>query len=106
MKHKFWPDLLRPSTRAFVREARRTPGYSFFDWLHGYFYARWPYLYIGIGTGGHPLARVFGPLVRGLSRLFPPRATGGRSPDRVTFADTYHGKVMPLEAAKRLVTVG
>lgn len=106
MKRKFWPDLLRPSTRAFVREARRTPGYSFFDWLHGYVYARWPYLYIGIGTGGHPLARVFGPLVRGLSRLFPPRATGGRSPDRVTFADTYHGKVMPLEAAKRLVTVG
>jgi ferredoxin len=24
----------------------------------------------------------------------------------VTFADTYHGKVMPLESAKRLVTVG
>jgi len=105
VKHKFWPDLLRPSTRAFARAARRTPGYSFFDWLHGYVYARWPYLYIGIGTGEHPLARIFGPLVRGLSRLFPPRATDDRSSARVTFADTYHGKVVPLDAAKRLVTV-
>ncbi len=52
MKLSLWP---RPSTRAFMREARRTPGYSLLDWLHGYIYARWPYLYIGIGTGEHPL---------------------------------------------------
>ena len=103
MKRKFWPHLVRPSTRAFAREARRTPGFSFFDWLHGYVYGRWPYLYIGIGTGEHPLARVFGPLVRWLARLFPPRPSD--EPDHVTFADTYHGKVVPLEAAKQLVTV-
>ena len=105
MKKKFWPNLLRPSTRAFARQARRTPGYSLFDWLHGYVYARWPYLYIGIGTGEHPLARIFGPLVRGLGRLFPPRSTDRQSSERATFADTYHGKVVPLEAATRLVTV-
>ena len=105
MKRKIWPRLPRPSTRAFMREARRTPGYSFFDWLHGYIYARWPYLYIGIGTGEHPLARLFGPLVWGLIRLFPPRTTLARGPDQITFADTYHGKVVPLEAAKQLVTV-
>jgi ferredoxin len=103
MKTKFWSSLVRPSTRAFAREARRTPGYSLFDWLHGYIYARWPYLYIGIGTGEHWLARVFGPLVRQLGRLFPPRPSDGS--DHVTFADTYHGKVVPLEAAKQLVTV-
>ncbi len=103
MKRKFWSKLVRPSTRAFAREARRTPGYSLFDWLHGYIYARWPYLYIGIGTGEHPLARVIGPLVRQLGRLFPPRPSDDA--DRVTFADTYHGKVVPLEAAKQLVTV-
>ncbi|NIO71675.1 MAG: 4Fe-4S dicluster domain-containing protein [Anaerolineae bacterium] len=103
MKRKFWPNLVRPSTRAFAREARRTPGFSFFDWLHGYVYGRWPYLYIGIGTGEHPLARVFGPLVRWLVRLFPPRSSD--DPDHITFADTYHGKVVPLEAAKQLVTV-
>jgi len=103
MKHKSGFNLLRPSTRAFAREARRTPGYSLFDWLHGYVYGRWPYLYIGIGTGEHPLARVFGPLVRWLVRLFPP--TSADDPDHVTFADTYHGKVVPLEAAKQLVTI-
>ena len=103
MKRKFWPNLVRPSTRAFAREARRTPGYSLFDWLHGYVYTRWPYLYIGIGTGEHPLARVFGAPMRWLARLFPPRPAD--DPDHVTFADTYHGKVVPLEAAKQLVTV-
>lgn len=102
-EHTSWFNLLRPSTRAFAREARRTSGYSLFDWLHGYVYARWPYLYIGIGTGEHPLACVFGPLVRRLARLFPSRPAD--DPDHVTFADTYHGKVVPLEAAKQLVTV-
>jgi ferredoxin len=103
MKRKFWPNLVRPSTRAFAREARRTPGYSLFDWLHGYVYGRWPYLYIGIGTGEHPLARIFGPPVRWLARLLLPRPAD--DPDQVTFADTYHGKVVPLGAARQLVTV-
>jgi ferredoxin len=94
---------LKPSTVEFARQARRTPGFSFFDWVHGYVYGRWPYLYIGVATGQHPLARVLGPLVRWLARVFPPRATDG--PDRVTAADTYHGKVVPLDAATQLVTV-
>ena len=98
-----WKKWLKPSTVAFAREARRTPGFSLFDWIHGYVYARWPYLYIGIGTGEHRLARLFGPLVRGLARLFPPRPAGDAG--RVTFADTYHGKVVPLAAATQLVTV-
>jgi len=100
MPRKPWP---RPSTVAFIREARRKPGFSLFDWVHGYVYARWPYLYIGIGTGEHPLARVFGPPVRWLVQRFPPRQTDG--PGRVTFADTYHGKVVSLDAATQLVTV-
>jgi len=94
------PSLIRPSTRAFVEEARRTPGYSLFDWLHGYVYARWPYLYIGVGTGEHVLARLFGPPVRWLVRRLPPKPPGSPA-----FADTYHGKVVPLEAATQLVTV-
>jgi ferredoxin len=100
MTHKTW---LKSSTVEFAREGRRTPGYSLFDWLHGYVYGRWPYLYIGVATGEHPLARVFGPLVRLLARLFPPGAAD--DPERVTFADTYHGKVVPLDAATQLVTV-
>lgn len=103
MQSKRWPGLIQRSTRAFAREARRTDGYSLADWLHGYVYARWPYLYIGIGTGQHPLARIFGPTVRLVGRLLPSRPDDGG--DRVTFADGYHGKVVPLEAATQLVTV-
>lgn len=102
----FWSRLLRPSTLAFLREARRMPGYSFFDWLHGYIYGRWPYLYIGIGTGEHPLARMVGPLAGWVLHLFSQRSNERCSTDgRIGFADTYHGKVVPLEAAKRLVAV-
>ena len=103
MEHRRWPALIRPSTRAFSREARRIPGYSFLDWLHGYVYIRWPYLYIGIGSGNHPLARILGPPVRLVGRLFP--ATPRHDRETGTFADGYHGKVVPLEAAAQLVTV-
>jgi Pyruvate/2-oxoacid:ferredoxin oxidoreductase delta subunit len=102
MRRKPRLDPIHPSTRAFIREARRTPGYSLLDWLHGYVYARWPYLYISVGVGEHPLARIFGPLARLLGRLIP-RRTG--DPDRITFADSYHGKVVPFQAASQLVTV-
>jgi Pyruvate/2-oxoacid:ferredoxin oxidoreductase delta subunit len=103
MQRRRWPALVRPSTRAFTREARRLPGYSFLDLLHGYVYSRWPYLYIGIGTGEHMLARILGPPVRLMGRLFP----GPPRPDRETgtYADGYHGKVVPLAAAAQLVTV-
>lgn len=101
---KRWPFVPSPSTRAFIREARRTPGYSLFDLLHGYVYARWPYLYIGIGTGEHRLARLFGPLAGRLARLFPARPRAGGQ--AVTLADTYHGKVVRPAAAAQLVTVG
>lgn len=112
-----WP---RPSTRAFVREARRLPGYSFFDWLHGYVYARWPYLYIGIGTGEHPLAKRAKPAVGWIGRLIEGRAAkapasivvmpdGSERPagaeQSLGFADTYHGKVVTLAAATQLVSV-
>jgi ferredoxin len=111
MSLPIWP---RPSTRAFIREARRLPGYSFFDWLHGYVYARWVYLYIGIGTGEHPLAKRGKPVIGWIDRLISGRAErqpaavvlmpdGAERP--VGFADTYHGKVVTLAAATQLVTL-
>lgn len=99
MERNTRPRLFRPATRALAREGRRTPGYSLFDFLHGYVYGRWPYLYIGIGTGEHPLARLLGPPVRLLGRLFP------AGDDHSSFAEGYHGKVVPLDAAIQLVTV-
>jgi ferredoxin len=92
-----------PSTRAFVDEARRTPGYSFFDLAHGYVYGRWPYLYIAIGTGEHWLSKPLAWISRVIGALIPRRrATGDVRP---TVADGYHGKVVPLSQAKRLVSI-
>jgi len=105
----WWLKFFKPGTRAFIGEARRTPNYSLFDWLHGYVYARWPYLYIGIGTGEHPLARWLGPPADKLIHLFRKEPDNGsyqaETGSGITFADTYHGKVVPLEAAKQLVNI-
>ncbi len=97
------PNWLCPSTRAFVEEARRTPGFSKLDLVHGLFYARWPYFYIAAGTGEHWLSgpvRALAGLVSEISRLSSRRGKRG------TTADGYHGKVIPLGAAKNMVTVG
>lgn len=95
--------LLRRSTVAFFREARRTKGVSFLDWLHGYVYARWPYFYIGHATGERSLPRPMQALLRGVSkRVF--RSSGTEDPERA-FADGYHGKVVPTSTAERLVTL-
>ncbi|WP_051305251.1 ATP-binding protein [Desulfogranum mediterraneum] len=93
------------ATRAFIREARRTPGYSLFNWIHGYVYGRWIYLYIGIGTGSHPLARLLRPLLRPLAVLKKRCQPGSAVSSSPTFSDTYHGKVIPLDQARKIVTV-
>lgn len=104
-----------PSTRALFIEGLRTPGYSLFDFIHGYVYARWTYLYIGLGTGAQPLPRWLALLVRFVPRIpFAGRITRSRlNPlhhpkyaDRYpTFAEGYHGKVLPLKAATELVQI-
>jgi ferredoxin len=96
---------LAPSTRAFLREARTIAGFSWFGRLHGYIYARWPNLYIGVATGEHPLARVVRPIGRWVLNRFNGRSSGGTVDEGAAFADTYHGKVVPLEQATQLVTV-
>jgi len=84
---------MKPSTRSFIRESRRTPGYSFLDWLHGYVYGRWTYFTIGIGKGSHPMNRIFGPPLRWLACLLLPGLS-----NKNALAEGYHGKVIPLEA--------
>ena len=98
--------LLSPSTRAFLEEAERIPGFSWFDRVHGYVYARWPNLYIGVGTGEHPLARVLGPVARWILSAFDRQADEAGLDAGGAFADSYHGKVVPLEHAAQLVSVG
>jgi ferredoxin len=118
MKNRPRSFLIKPSTRKFIREARRTPGFSWFDLLHGYVYGRWTYLYIEIGVGEHPLSKKLGPLLGRLAGLLLRKrpsdqapeqeispATGQEAPNQVNFADTYHGKVLPVGAARQLVLV-
>jgi Pyruvate/2-oxoacid:ferredoxin oxidoreductase delta subunit len=121
MERKPNKSIIQPSTSRFFQEGRRLPGYSLYDWLHGYVYARWIYLYIGIGTGEHPIAKNLRPVVDWFSGLFhlvlvdekgskenckptTEDETGGDN-EQVIFAEGYHGKVVPLESAKQLVTV-
>ncbi|MEN8189219.1 MAG: 4Fe-4S binding protein [Thermodesulfobacteriota bacterium] len=93
--------FLKPATRAFFREGKKTKNYSVFDALHGYIYGRWIYQYISIGTGEHPLSKLISPVFSFFSRL----AVVLTGEKKTTFADTYHAKVVSLEGARQLVTV-
>jgi len=73
----------KKSTRAFFREARQVRGFSFFDLLHGYFYARWTYFYIAMGSGEHPLAKRLKPLVAWVGNLMVSRANAPDQPNQV-----------------------
>jgi len=100
--------IIQKSTFDFIREARKTPGYNLFDFLHGYIYGRWPYFYIGVGTRTHPLAKIIAPLAERLFRIFTPKKSKVKRKHRQqgwSLADTYHGKVMPLESARQLISV-
>jgi len=99
-----WP--IRRSTRAFIREGRRTRGYRLRDLLHGYVYGRWPYAYIRAAVRPDALPRPLRSLVARVSRgLFGPARGAQIGPGAMHFADTYHGKVVPTPAAEELVTL-
>lgn len=97
--------FIKDSTRAFWQEGRRTPGYTLLDFIHGYIYGRWPYFYIGVGKGEHPAARWLAPLGGLVNRLITKKKKEEPLEDVIGFADTYHGKAVPLETAKRLVLI-
>lgn len=89
-------------TRKFWQEAGRIPGYPLTEKIHGWFYMRFPYLYIATGTRSNRLGRIGAAVIGFIQRIFPPRAP---KPGAITFADTYHGKVVPLQTARELVRV-
>ncbi len=99
---------MKSSTRAFAKEARQTPGFSLFDFIHGYIYGRWPYFYIGTALNPprllRPLAQFADWLIR-RREMSRHKDGNGHEPASPTIADTYHGKVVPLDAAARLVQV-
>lgn len=93
---------IHPSTHKFWQEANRIKGYPLFEKLHGYFYLRFPYFYIATGTGSNRPGKFGAKVIALFNKLFPARAD---KPDKISFADTYHGKVVPLETARQLVSV-
>ncbi len=97
--------FVKPSTRAFADEARKLLNYSFLDFLHGYIYACWPYFYIGVGIGTHPAAKWLAPLGGLVNGLITKKKADEPAADEIGFADTYHGKAVPLETAKKLVLI-
>jgi len=108
MKQKARLFSIKPSTQKFIHAARSTPNYSIYDFLHGYIYTRWPYLYIGIGTGEHPIAKTYTAIRKKFNRHSKDQnniKVDTPSNGSGTIADNYHGKVVPLDSAKQLVTV-
>ncbi len=100
--------IIQPGTQKFIQEARKTPGYKLFDFIHGYIYARWPYFYIGVGTGTHPLSKKIAPIADIILHFFTGKKTTSKDSAKNlgwTIAQTYHGKVMPLESARQLIQV-
>lgn len=97
--------FVKKSTTEFVQESKNTEDYSSFDFLHGYLYARWPYFYISVALGEHRLNRVLAPLFLFLSSLFKTDHDDQVEDPGYAWANSYHGKVVPLDEAKRLVSV-
>lgn len=103
--------LISDATRNFFRAGRTQEDFTFWDKVHGYIYARWPYHYISIGKGDHPIAKKLAPIFNFFGRLFPKKETSTEPKQHSltmatgTIADGYHGKAMPLDSAKQLVMV-
>lgn len=97
--------MLKKSTLRFIEEFRKDKGFTLFDRLHGYFYARWTYFYIAMGIGEHPLAKRLKPLVAWISGMLVKQYNHSTPKETIQFEDTYHGKVVPLESARQLVMV-
>jgi hypothetical protein len=96
--------IFKPSTRKFFAEARKTPNFSFLDFVHGYIYGRWTHLYIAIGIGKHPLAKKLATLAAWFENWLTHRIKA-QPGDKVSQADTYHGKVLLPAEAKKLALV-
>jgi len=94
--------LLKRSTSEFILEGRNAGEYSRFDSFHGYLYSKWPYLYISVALGEHPLNKVLAPFFMFLSSLF---GTEEELEPGHAWANSYHGKVVPVDEAKRLVSI-
>lgn len=99
--------LIKQSTKDFWRTGRES-GLGFWQILHGYVYGRWAYHYIGMAHDKHKWLQILVAPILLLYNRHAPFRPGKKGYDvpldkRLTFADTYHGKAVPLEEAVKLV---
>ena len=97
--------LIKTSTRAFYREGKKTEDYSLFDFLHGYMYSKWPYLYISVALGEHRLYKVIQSIFLFFQSIMEPSQEDEPEEFGNAWANAYHGKVVPIDEAKRLVSI-
>ncbi len=97
--------FIKPSTKSFWDEGRKTEGYSLADFLHGYFYGRFTYFYIGVGKGKHPATKWLAPIWAFISRFIKKPEGSEANRGKINLADGYHGKAIPLETATQLVQI-
>ncbi len=104
---KLFTAFMRNSTKAYLAEAKQSPSYSLKDWIHGYIYGRWIYLYIAVGTGEHRLAKIFSPFFHLFLRVihYFSAKKSGKNIQKTSLSDSYHGKVIPSQEAKKLVVL-
>lgn len=106
MPPKFKLPFVKSSTQAFFQEARQEPRSSWFNALHGYFYGRFTYLYIGTGIAEKPEHRRLARLLSWIAaRLWKEQPDPAEPTAKPGFADEYHGKVVPLATARQLLMV-
>lgn len=95
----------KPSTKNFYAERENAGDYSFFDFLHGYAYSKWPYLYISVALGEHRFYKVIQPIFLFLQSILEAKKEDDPEEFGNAWANSYHGKVVPLDEAKNLVSV-
>lgn len=104
------PSVISDATKKFVRAAWKAQQKPPWDFLHSYVYARWPYHYIALGRGDHPVTKMLNPIIDAWQSIVSKsrlRTNPQPSPTTATktTADIYHGKVMPLQPSQELVSV-
>jgi ferredoxin len=112
-KQRITGSIISPASKRFLEAAWQAQTNSPWNFLHSYVYARWPYLYIGLGNSDHPIINYLVSIFGKIGQIF--HRDKAKQPHRPvphsvneatdTIADIYHGKVMPVASAQQLVMV-
>lgn len=92
----------KKESKNYLREAFKDKNMSLVDMIHGYIYLRWPKEYIGAALGRNK----FSPMADFLAKIWGANSSPEKCKKlKKEFAESYHGKVIPLDEATKLVTL-